>query len=81
METLDNMGIKCLHWLHLKNISCIFHYTFVCLCCVMLSVNALQIVGARLAEASVTKTPTLLGVSRATVSKVMKTSSDTRNCG
>jgi biotin operon repressor len=32
-----------------------------------------QIVGARLAGASVTKTATLLGVSRAAVSKVMMT--------
>jgi hypothetical protein len=32
-----------------------------------------QIVGARLARASVTKTATLLGASRATVSKVIST--------
>jgi predicted transcriptional regulator len=47
-----------------------------------------QIVGARLAGASVTKTATLLGASRATVSKVMsaytnhgKTTSAKRNSG
>jgi predicted transcriptional regulator len=47
-----------------------------------------QIVGGRLAEATVTKTATLLGVSRATVSKVMsaytnhgKTTSAKRNSG
>jgi transposase len=47
-----------------------------------------QIVGARLARASVTKTATLLGVSRATVSKVIsaytnhgKTTSAKRNSG
>jgi predicted transcriptional regulator len=52
------------------------------------SVNGLKIVGVRLAGLSITKTPTLLGVSRAAVSKVMKvyanngkTTSAKRNCG
>jgi predicted transcriptional regulator len=47
-----------------------------------------QIVGARLAGASLTKTATLLGVSKAAVSKIMsaytnhgKTISAKRNCG
>ena len=47
-----------------------------------------QIIGARLAGASVTKTATLLGVSKAAVSKVMtshtnreRTSSPKRNSG
>jgi hypothetical protein len=35
------------------------------------SVNVLQIVGAHLAGASITKTPTLSSVSRTAVSKVM----------
>ena len=65
--------------------------SFIILCLFMLcnaSINALQIVGVRLAGASVTKTPTLLGVFRAAVSKVMKvyanngkTSSAKSNCG
>jgi len=52
------------------------------------SVNALQTVGVYLAGVSVTKIPTLLGVSRAAVSNVMKalanngkTSSAKRNYG
>jgi transposase len=47
-----------------------------------------QIVGAHLAGASVTKTATLLGISRATVSKIMsayknngKTTSSKKNSG
>jgi hypothetical protein len=62
------------HQLYLSLYFCLFM-----LCNV--SVNPQKNVGARLAGASVTKTPTLLGVSRAAASKVMKTSSDKRNCG
>jgi len=94
MET-DNIGIK-LCWLHFKNISCIFCYSFVCLCCaVPVSVNyrlCLVTVCVRVLQngrllrfskrsycwcmfswSICNKTATLLGVSRAAVSKVMMT--------
>jgi len=35
LETLENMGINFFCWLHWKNISIIFRYTFVCLGCVV----------------------------------------------
>ena len=34
METLDIIGIQ-LGWLHWKNISCVFHYSIVCLRCIV----------------------------------------------
>jgi predicted signal transduction protein with EAL and GGDEF domain len=88
METLDNMGIKLFvldtpkeHYLYLSVYFCLITLRNA-------SVNVLQIVGAHLAVASVTKTPTPLVVSRAAVSKVVtayanhgKTTSAKRNCG